>query len=422
LTYIEINFFHGDALKNQQVQELFPVYYDHIVSQIDENTNLFYFFDTLPRKKLYSVDQKYYETLYNDEDLFNNSDSESGSESHSENDSEKNSDVVYEGEEEQQVTQDDIDYWIQQGYIFTDTGVYYWNEAFKSQLRESIQGSRTADKINKFINDQPEEEDAEDDAEDDAEYDAEHDAEEDAEDDAEDDAEYDAEYDAEHDAEDDAEVDIYSKTKLRLFLNNITDDYIFKRGRKLSKLIYFAEDVDVEISDLETYLQREDVKDDSEEDSYENSASSEEEVEMREGPFLEDKRGDNTGMGVAASSSSATATSETVFDDTSFLSQPHNENNFNPFQTPQTVTAGLQEITYNPESVMTTKVGTDINNESMEETGGRKPGRHKSKKNKHKISIKNKSKKNIKKKRTIKNKRTIKKKITKRHKKTRKQN
>jgi hypothetical protein len=247
----------------------------------------------------------------------------------------------------------------------------------------------------------------------------------------------------------------FGDTELRFFLTNISDHSIINRGRMLSTLINFAEDVDVEISDLETYLHLEDVKDDSEEDEVhdnsdennslvvstakgnidsdmpvegndKNSASSEEEVEMRG----TDNTGYNTGMVVASSSSSATekghATSESPFEAESYLSQQTTEKSSNTFPTPQTVTADFQGITYNPESVMTTKVGTsvstDINNEGMEETGGRKPGRHKSKKNKNKISIKNKSKKNIKKKRTIKNKRTIKKKITKRHKKTRKHN
>jgi hypothetical protein len=204
-------------------------------------------------------------------------------------------------------------------------------------------------------------------------------------------------------------------------LNNITDDYIFKRGRKLSKLIYFAENVDVEISDLETYLQLEDVKDDSEEDSYENSASSEEEVEMRG----TDNTGYNTGMVVASATAKGHATSETPFEAESYLSQPTTKNNSNPFQTPQTVTADLQGSPYSP-TLKTEKEEETSGNQNltkeMDEKGGGKPDRYKSKKNKHKISIKNKSKKNIKKKRTIKNKRTIKKKITKRHKKTRKHN
>jgi len=232
LTCIEINFFRGDALKNQQVQELFPVYYDHIVSKIDENTDLFSFF---------------------------------------------------------------------------------------------------------------------------------------------------------------------GDTKLRDFLNMYTDHYIINRGRELSTLINFAEDVDVEISDLETYLQLAQM------------TAAADEYDVARGVFLEHETGDNTGDNTEDNTGMVVERAQGDFDETSFLSQQ-----------PTGTTLGLLVT---PQRNTSKKTGMDEEEEtSVEETGGRKPGRHKSKKNKHKISIKNKSKKNIKKKRTIKNKRTIKKKITKRHKKTRKQN
>ena len=205
------------------------------------------------------------------------------------------------------------------------------------------------------------------------------------------------------------------------FLDRHTDDFIIQRGRKLAKLMYFSPDIDEIFDDFREILGELDGKDMVSDDVFDVARRNEEHFSENE---TGDNTEDNTGMVVARA--------QGVFDETSFLSQKPTEKSSNTFPTPQTVTADLQGITYNPESVMMTKVGTsvstDINNEGMEETGGRKPGRHKSKKNKHKISIKNKSKKNIKRKRTIKSKRTIKrkrtikKKGTKRHKKTRKQN